>query len=502
MLVNEEIAQKFAKLALAASKQLAIESHKYIGIHTKIYGYTKYPVKQELFDRSNPEYAKMFEIVPFLAYDIPRYFDRDHPKDFIDYSGIFYNFTDDRLDCEELDTFGELMEYVESESDLIKVIVAQDKQTNLKYRLRRIVTDSVVRYLYTTKATESVPEDIEQQLSFFICDKILRYLSKELQILIYIPICLATFEEDDIVLADGIRIVRISDEIQKARQHACQYESNREDWVAACATHMIVLENYHFNNTGDLSINSLTQNYNVYPIQQIDNIMATIRIVTGYSIGYLQILTCPVGWIEESHADLIPLYGAKAHFVNPKETEKMWLDLPVYKVDKDQIELIKQVYLHVVECESQNKSNILFALKRFNRCNLRNEVDDTATDATIGLEALLAGGTKSEITYTISNRIPIVFSQIKSDLYTPINSRSIMKKIYHFRSKIVHGGSLKEKETAIEINGQKIDICDVAVDFLRYTLWFMLEHQEFLDPIKIDEQIDTLFTKCQLKDLD
>ena len=42
----------------------------------------------------------------------------------------------------------------------------------------------------------------------------------------------------------------MTDEIQKSRQQACPYEVSKEDWVAACATHMIVLHNYHFKNTG------------------------------------------------------------------------------------------------------------------------------------------------------------------------------------------------------------------------------------------------------------
>ena len=61
---------------------------------------------------------------------------------------------------------------------------------------------------------------------------------------------------------------------------------------------MMVLHNYHFKNTGDISINSATQNYNAYPLQVIDNIMAAIRIVTGYTIGYEQILSCPIKWID------------------------------------------------------------------------------------------------------------------------------------------------------------------------------------------------------------
>ena len=73
-----------------------------------------------------------------------------------------------------------------------------------------------------------------------------------------IPICLATFEDDNIKLSETIEIVRMTDEIQKSRQQACPYEVSKEDWVAACATHMIVLHNYHFKNTGDISINSAT----------------------------------------------------------------------------------------------------------------------------------------------------------------------------------------------------------------------------------------------------
>ena len=45
-------------------------------------------------------------------------------------------------------------------------------------------------------------------------EKLLRYLAKELQIDILIPICLATFEDDNIKLSETIEIVRMTDEIQ------------------------------------------------------------------------------------------------------------------------------------------------------------------------------------------------------------------------------------------------------------------------------------------------
>lgn len=439
MLVAKEIAQKFAELFLELAKRTAEVAHKYIEEHDNINGYYKYPVKMNIFSKKDPQYAELFEKVPFLAYDIPKYRMEDFPKDTILYSAIFNGYAKDCVDCTILNEFDLLMDYIRP----------------------------------------------------FVAERLLRFLAKELRIDILVPICLATFEEDTIKLSDNIEIKRMSDEIQKSRQQACSYEASNEDWVATCATHMLVLHNYHFKNTGDNSINSATKNYNSYPLKEIDKVIASIKVISGYSIGYAQILSHPIEWIDGFCADLIPLYGAKAHFVNPNETEKFWMHLPVSKISSEQSNLLQIVYKNILKCEEDaNKSNLLFALNRFNRCMLRNEVDDMATDATIGIEALLAGGTKGEITYTISNRIPVVFAHEQSELYTPSNSRAIMKTIYNYRSKIVHGGKLKEKDKFVEIGGVKYDVAKIAVDFLRYALLFMTEHQEFLDAKKFDEYID------------
>lgn len=489
MLVAKEIAQKFAELFLELAKRTAEVAHKYIEGHDNINGYYKYPVKMNIFSKKDPQYAELFEKVPFLAYDIPKYRMEDFPKDTILYSAIFNGYAKDCVDCTILNEFDLLMDYIRSEPELQKLI--SEKEENLRFCVKHINTEIVERYLYKTNATSSIPEDLDEKIRPFVAERLLRFLAKELRIDILVPICLATFEEDTIKLSDNIEIKRMSDEIQKSRQQACSYEASNEDWVAACATHMLVLHNYHFKNTGDNSINSATKNYNSYPLKEIDKVIASIKVISGYSIGYAQILSHPIEWIDGFCADLIPLYGAKAHFVNPNETEKFWMHLPVSKISSEQSNLLQIVYKNILKCEEDaNKSNLLFALNRFNRCMLRNEVDDMATDATIGIEALLAGGTKGEITYTISNRIPVVFAHEQSELYTPSNSRAIMKTIYNYRSKIVHGGKLKEKDKFVEIGGVKYDVAKIAVDFLRYALLFMTEHQEFLDAKKFDEYID------------
>lgn len=491
MLIAENIAKKFAELFLELAKKTAELAHQYIGNHQDIHGYYKYPIKTNTFSRSNPEFDELFDKVPFLTYDIPKYHMSDFPQDRILYSAIFDGYAKDLVNCTILDEFNLLMDYICSEPELKKLI--SEKDENLKFIVKNINVDIVGRYLFKTNATSDIPDDLDEKMRPFVAERLLRFLAKELRIDIIVPICLATFEEDMIKLSDNIEITRMSEDIQMSRQQACSYEASNEDWVAACATHMIVLHNYHFENTGDASINSATKNYNSYPLKEIDKVIAAVKVVTGYSIGYAQILSYPIEWIDGFCAELTPLYGAKAHFVNPKETEKFWMSLPVSMVSSTQSNILKVVYQNILKCEKDaNKSNLLFALNRFNRCMLRNDVDDMATDATIGIEALLAGGTKGEITYTISNRIPVVFAHEPNELYTSTNSRAIMKTIYTYRSKIVHGGKLREKDKFFEINGTKYDVAKIAVDFLRYSLLFMTEHQEFLDAKKFDEYIDDI----------
>lgn len=491
MLIAENIAKKFAELFLELAKKTAELAHQYIGNHQDIHGYYKYPIKTNTFSRSNPEFDELFDKVPFLTYDIPKYHMSDFPQDRILYSAIFDGYAKDLVNCTILDEFNLLMDYICSEPELKKLI--SEKDENLKFIVKNINVDIVGRYLFKTNATSDIPDDLDEKMRPFVAERLLRFLAKELRIDIIVPICLATFEEDMIKLSDNIEITRMSEDIQMSRQQACSYEASNEDWVAACATHMIVLHNYHFENMGDASINSATKNYNSYPLKEIDKVIAAVKVVTGYSIGYAQILSYPIEWIDGFCAELTPLYGAKAHFVNPKETEKFWMSLPVSMVSSTQSNILKVVYQNILKCEKDaNKSNLLFALNRFNRCMLRNDVDDMATDATIGIEALLAGGTKGEITYTISNRIPVVFAHEPNELYTSTNSRAIMKTIYTYRSKIVHGGKLREKDKFFEINGTKYDVAKIAVDFLRYSLLFMTEHQEFLDAKKFDEYIDDI----------
>ena len=491
MPIDTEVFKTLFNLSLNLAKETAIKAHNYLGSHSRIKGYCKYPTRYIIFPKDNPKYFRLYKEIPYLIYDIPKYELRDLPEDRVQYGAIFNGYNSDCINITSLDGYSELFDYINQSLDLKKLMLEEDKPSNLEYKIKSIILGAVERYLYSIKASQDIPDNLEEKLRPVVAEKLLRYISPQLNINIYIPICLATFEDDNIILSDQVEIIRIPDDIQKSRQQVCTYEIDNEDWLAACATHMIVLHNYCFKNDEYISINTVTQNYHAYPLQVIDEIMSIIRTVTGYTIGYEQILCCPLNWIDEFCADLTPLYGAKSHFVNAKEINKMWMKLPVNKINSEQALEIKKLYGVVLSSEGdKSKGNLVFALKRLNRCMLRDEDDDMAIDATIGLEALLSGGAKAEITYTISNRIPVVFAHEHNGIYTPKNCRAIMKKIYNFRSKIVHGDTIKGKDKYYELNGSRVAIEKIAVDFLRYTLLFVLHNPKYLDAKKFDEFID------------
>ena len=489
MIIQQEVAEMIVKSFATLSKNIAIQAHGYLASHSKPIGYCKYPILQPKIECSDPETQKSIDEIPYNKFNIPRYELRDFPKDRVLYSAIFDGYGNDTIDILENSEFQALVKTI-VENDELKRCFFEDEK-NCEYTIKSIVRDIVIKYLYNINATDDVPNNIEELIFDITLLKLWRYLGNSLEIDICIPISLLTFESDTIPLSDTIEIVRIPEEVQKARKQACQYEMNNEGYVAACATHMLVLHGYQLDNKEYISINYTTRNYHIYPLDEIDNIFSIIRIVTGFSCGYAQVLSVPLDWFDTIFEDLKPMYGAKTPFVNSKELEKHWMQLDINTVSKSQITSIQTLYgnLNAIKNKDQN-SNFMFALKRLNRCMLRNEQDDMAIDATIGLEALLSGGAKTEITYTLSNRIGVVFSKNNDTDYKISECRDIMKKIYAYRSTVVHGGKIKEKNKYIDINGEKREIEKIAVDFLRQTLFFVLNNPQYLDAQKFDSFID------------
>lgn len=449
---------------------------KYPGLSTNFFYDDKY-FKEE--DRQK---------IPFLKYKIPKYEMKQYPKDKKYYSLIFETYRTEHINLKDYKKIEKINNWINSETDILKLFTKKDKLS--EYTIRGVVDDIVERYLYVTNATEKIPDDIDEMIKPYVAQRLLFYLENTLYFDICIPICLATFGKE-IKLDENVEIIRISEELQKARQIKCKYEIATEDWLAACATHMIVLHNYSYSKDEENSGISLFQDYLSYPLEKIDEIMGIVRLATGYEIGYEHIFCVPQDWIYETTADLAAVYGAKSHFVNHKYIKSNWINLPVSYVSEEQCDDIVALY----DGYQKNEKRLKFSLMRYNRCVLREELDDITTDACIGLESLLAGGTHTEITNAIASRMPFVISKVENKQYLPTNGRKYMKKIYNLRSRIVHGDKLKDKDIYIENNQTRIYIPKMAVDFLRIVLVFMIKNPIYLNVEEIDGYIDSLVSK-------
>lgn len=347
----------------------------------------------------------------------------------------------------------------------------------------------------------------EKLLRTLITHKIIRYFGKNLYIKVCILISLVLFPNDNIKIDKLFSIEKISEEMQISRYSACRYESESENTVMENAAYMLVANNCSFKNDSYDSYKKATENYWSYPIDKIDTFFAAIRIVTGCDTGYGQIVSQPICWFDNACANMIELHGAKVRAFNRNLAEMSWGEHKYTIVSQNEVKKIIEVYSLIntirekdkKEKEGINKktryNSILFAIKRLNRCMLREDEEDTAVDAVIGIEALLSGGCRSGFTYIISNRMAAVVSIVDECPYSPSEIRNAMKDIYRFRSMIVHEEEISKDVREIKIGSVKVQAKDLAIELLRYSLLFMLFNQKYLWADKIDYLLDDYLSK-------
>ena len=458
----------------------------------KLSGYYKYPKSRTEGFYKKQEYEDVVSECDYLRYRIPKYTMTSLPDSMINYNAVFAGYGTHRLvDLEQYDEYKSLKSFIEGNVALERRFKNEDSK-DCRYAIKDLIQRIVIRYLFKEKPVGSSEKVNAALLDEIIIESLNFFIAERLDVDYYVPICMATFEEKRIELSDQIEIVEIPEEYQMARQAACTYEDSYEDGVASCATHMVLIHRYCLDNSKQIRLQQLN-NINSYPLEEIDSVFGIIRLVTGCSVGYEQVLCRPINWLHRFCGDLPAVYGAKGHGVQPEFLEQFWLLLRVSVISSDECDTIKKIYNAFKKCEEK----VRFPLNRLNRCMLRRDVDDATADACIGLEAVLAGGTMGEITYTISNRVPIVFTKQADPIISPENSRKILKKIYNYRSKIVHGVTLKEKDKFYDYLDNKYYIPELAIKMLRHTLIFVILNPEYLNPNKIDEFIDNMFALQQ-----
>lgn len=310
---------------------------------------------------------------------------------------------------------------------------------------------------------------------------------EKLKITIYVPILFLNFEVDRYDLAEGISIQKLSDLVHLSRVEAKSNNVLVHDCILEGATHALVIENYYIDNKDKDSFGCLYRK-EAYPNFLIINFFSALRLITDYKTGYAQIFSNPENWTTNFKEKLLNIRGCSVkEFPNEFELDHYWLNQSFSSLNQGDLEKIKKIY---GKLSNNNHKSIPIALKRLNSCMLRHDEEDTVLDATIALEVLLSDDGKTEMTHKLALRIAALSKLDDGCKEIPKEIFNKVKKIYSYRSGIVHGTKDLTKSRIIRIpNSIELKTVDVAIDILKMVLRVLLCNEQYFDAKKIDEEL-------------
>ena len=115
------------------------------------------------------------------------------------------------------------------------------------------------------------------------------------------------FNFDSAAIADNTSIERMSDEFQLARYTKGSKSMGINSTVLGAATHALVLNGWELKNDRYYEAFNAFYVASAYPTEQIDKFFTAVRIATGASTGYAQLLLRPRGWTHDYDAHLPPV---------------------------------------------------------------------------------------------------------------------------------------------------------------------------------------------------
>jgi len=390
------------------------------------------------------------------------------------------------VDLTDFDDFNELFSYLLDFSKMKSYYAGpgdpeSDRAKEMfNYVCAQFIEDFVARYYYLHGE-----EFIEEQFSK-IYMPVEQYLyAEKLHLDLSVPILFAKFERDYLEIAPNIVFRRISDDVQRARYKVIGYSPAIVSSVYMSATHELVLKGFEYDRPQNWFLSPF-QNVGIYPVENIENFFTILKIVTGVSSGFAQILVHPIGWADMYNADLVRITGASTRSYPYYFDDFHWNSNSFPIVSAVQLEEIK-VLLNKVQNTDQNKLHL--SLKRFHKSILRKEEEDIIVDLIISLEMLLGDSEKTEITHKLAMRIAAILKVSNPANYSDaFKIFQNVKKIYNYRSKIVHGGHQVEKHRLITSESKEsIPVVNLTERYLRDILRVLISETKYLKAEEIDK---------------
>lgn len=342
---------------------------------------------------------------------------------------------------------------------------------------------SLLERYYHLSNNNNIGKDILHE----VYDPFEKYLySKKIHFDLAAPILFTHFEEEYFSINDSVYVREIDEESQKARISKTRYSPSICSALVSSATHEVVFKNYNANRPNKIGVTFFSEE-SVYPIDKFNLFFNALKISTGIDTGYAQILVYPDNWADSYYQDIKVMDGTSVRQYPEFFENFYWNTKKLPVVTKDQLIKIATLFNKLTET-SENK--ILIASKRLRSSYLRSVEEDSIIDIIIALETLLSNNERTEITHKLSMRLAKLLHIFSKE--NPIEVFDSMKKIYAYRSAIVHGSSKLNSKKEIKLSDKKpIKTIQLANSYLTKCLDILILNPKYLDSKEIDKLILT-----------
>jgi hypothetical protein len=345
------------------------------------------------------------------------------------------------------------------------------------------VKNLIDRYIHTNGGAS-----FNSSVADVLINEITNYVFlKQLPIDIVVPILFINFQFKEVKLSENIIIRRLTDDEQLSRKTIKSYNTSVHDEVMHSATHALVLTNWEVNNSEYSLRFDILNNPRAYPRDLIDKFFASLRIAHGFYTGYAQIFSLAKQWQRHANANLPYTTGVSVRAYPAILENYYWNvdNLPILSEN----EAIDVGYLFNELCKATENS-IELSVKRLNQCLVRENEEDSVLDATIALEALLAGDGNQGITHKLAMRVAGLAKVSNNFTMSPKQAFKDIKSIYDYRSAIVHGNKKIENKRLVKIdNSRSRTTLSLAIEYLRVIIKTLIELPEYRDVSRIDTEL-------------
>lgn len=372
-----------------------------------------------------------------------------------------------------------LVDYVNTNPHLSDFLLSGSPSDFGMIRLQRMVGDALDRYVNINKIVE-----LEKDKLLAVYLPIEKYLFEQtLPVVTVVPILFLKFEVPEFQINEFVSVKQLSDELHLARSWHGPWGHSDNDLVESAATHALLISGHSVENRDWRALDEYVMQPEAYPVDIIDTFFAALRIATGYATGYAQLLTLPVGWASGYTADLARLEGPAIKNYPPSFERGAWNeDVPTASFS-DLIR-VSEVFKNLCRIfKTAHRRRVRLAMHRLNLSAIRTTDEDGVIDAMIAVEALLSDD-RQEVTHKVAMRLAGLYKI--ADRSRSEQAFSEMKRIYTFRSKIVHGDSDLDKYREIDRDGTRVPAVIAAVEHLRTAFGALIENPTLLDPKMID----------------